>query len=932
MRTCLILLLAAGLGLAAAPPMPTRHVDRFGDPLPAAALARLGSARFRTGQPIRSLAVSPDGKQLVAGTVSEVQVFDARTGRRCCVLEGPPEARGFISLAFSRDGRSLLSGTQTGHLCRWDAGTGKALRFLDLHRTIRNVAWSPQGRRAAVTEPSGQAELWDLTTGRRLLDLSGPRTIPSPPQLTIFVPDNPPPPPGPAPVPAVTAPAPVGVPRPPAVVPSRPVQHLSFSSDGKRLALVLAVRPAPHQQPGARVEVVEAGTGKPITSIDFKEPQTVHFTPDGKYLLCTGTTGRLNLGLPKLELREVTGGKVVQTFEGAKGQAAGPAFSPRGDRLAVVHVPHGARTQPARIGLWDVASGRFLRDLESSLDGEVQALAFAPDGRTVHAGTPRGVIRAWDAATGKEKGTAAHPAARVHHLTWTADGRVVTASGDGRVRFWEARTGKLLNTLGPWDESLVAVQVSRDNRMLLTWGTGGRSLLGGRVFRLIDLASGKERPLPSGIPVTSWPELSPDGQWLVFQKGGEVCLWGLTGRRERHTLAGQIGAPQESSFSPDGRFLVTRIHNKVRQLWELDEGHPRLRAQAICLLDVAFNTSLLRSCFSADSRTLFCLSESRNRLVEIETASGAQRGPFVIPGAGGPMGLLLAAHTGFDFDVVKGRVRLWSLNNRGRTIELPGEWLDAAPAFSPDGRLLASATGDGSVLVWDSQRLLPWLRPTDVVRKRADLERCWSALASADPHVARAASAELSGDPTRAVPFLARRLKPPPDRDPRLVRLVAELDSDVCVVRCRAEVELRLLGEMAVVPLREGLAGDLSLHARRTVEKLLRDPERTVEQLRLIRAVEVLERARSPVARALLERWGGATTARWYRRQVGEALARWHWKTLPPNTLGESQRIGSAGSLSGSQEQPRIEYFLEERIWTTQDPPLLPQRVHGGIQ
>src|SRR5947209_8234269 len=70
-------------GGATTKPQPAPRTDRYGDPLPDGAVARLGTVRFRFGGSISALAVSPDGKRvLVADQERSVTVFDAATGRR----------------------------------------------------------------------------------------------------------------------------------------------------------------------------------------------------------------------------------------------------------------------------------------------------------------------------------------------------------------------------------------------------------------------------------------------------------------------------------------------------------------------------------------------------------------------------------------------------------------------------------------------------------------------------------------------------------------------------------------------------------------------------------------------------------------------------------------------------------------------------------
>jgi hypothetical protein len=57
------------------------RVDRFGDPLPAEALMRLGTVRFRNSEPFVSLAFTHDGRFLVSGGSGGAVVWDAATGK-----------------------------------------------------------------------------------------------------------------------------------------------------------------------------------------------------------------------------------------------------------------------------------------------------------------------------------------------------------------------------------------------------------------------------------------------------------------------------------------------------------------------------------------------------------------------------------------------------------------------------------------------------------------------------------------------------------------------------------------------------------------------------------------------------------------------------------------------------------------------------------
>src|SRR5262249_6075016 len=128
----LLLITAAGLGMGMpllptpapvpetptarttpAPPEQTKHKprrDRYGDPLPPGAIARLGTLRFRVDAiRVNQMAFAPDGKTLALVTPSGLTLFDTASGKQMKNIS--PLHTSFERLAYSPDGKRLMTYT-----------------------------------------------------------------------------------------------------------------------------------------------------------------------------------------------------------------------------------------------------------------------------------------------------------------------------------------------------------------------------------------------------------------------------------------------------------------------------------------------------------------------------------------------------------------------------------------------------------------------------------------------------------------------------------------------------------------------------------------------------------------------------------------------------------------------------------------------------
>lgn len=156
------------------------------------------------------------------------------------------------------------------------------------------------------------------------------------------------------------------------------------------------------------------------------------FSPDGNTLAsgCGSPSGK-----NAVRLWDVTTGKELGGPEGRTGYVEAVAFAPDGKMLAFGN-------SLGVVKLWDLAARKERLSLEAT--GSSSSLAYAPDGKTLVGAGVGGNVRVWDAATGKETHRFRAKSTRVHHLSYTPDGKaIILLNFNGSsIQVWEPATGQ----------------------------------------------------------------------------------------------------------------------------------------------------------------------------------------------------------------------------------------------------------------------------------------------------------------------------------------------------------------------------------------------------------------------------------------------------------------------------------------------------------
>jgi WD40 repeat protein len=843
------------------------RTDRFGDPLPPGAIARLGTIRLRPGGQVSHLAFSLDGKRIASWSFNNrssnrLSIWDTATGRELRSVELSGRYIGVMMFTWLTDGRGLaVLNAGDGEPYVWNftnekqspppiaqrTGPVKMEKKAD-HEDVEYdncFAIAPNGKllavgRAGTLDRERPIFLREPATGRRAKELKTLRQLGRQPGSC---------------------------------------ESLLFTADGRSL-LVFSGSPQAERN---TLIIWDVAGGKKIRQMTVPQAQGCRaVSPDDKTLA-------LGLADGTAHLWDLTTGRerrswVVTAAKPARGQSnlAAVTFSTDGKHLITA-----GRDNILRI--WETASGREARVM-SGHHSWVEALAVSPDGKHIASGGQDGQIRIWDAATGADACPLDSPSYYLWRVVVAPDGkRVVTSGPDGTVRLWDGATGRQTQRIDAGSRLTVALSFTRD----------GKTIVGSRDRRLCfwDTATGNTVRLPE--PMTNhpctWAGFSPDGKTVVTAHEGEISIWEWPAGRLAHRL--ELRANEDNpgktmcsglALSPDGRRFIT-ICRRVRaggpptgeeraavDLWDVASGKRlrRLRSSPTDgFQDVVFTPDgaelLLADGRSipygvkpdakvlAGALSLLDVRTGRTRR-EFPAADKADQGEhrFLHAIACSPDGRTVAGVENDGsillFEIATGLRRQQLTGHRGQVISL---------AFTPGGKRLVTASEDSTGLVWDVS-LAALTDPLAVAPAKL-----WDDLASLKADRVNRALATLASAPDVAVALLKEHLRPASNPDTAtLDRLVADLGSDSFTVRQKAAAELDRLGENIVFALRKRLGKGESLEVQRRIEQLLDKHDRgdvTSERVRELRALEVLEQIGTPEARRVLaDLANGAAEAR----------------------------------------------------------------------
>ncbi|MGK7887449.1 MAG: caspase family protein [Crocosphaera sp.] len=553
---------------------------------------------------VLSVAFSPDGKTIVSGSSDgTIKVWDAKkfSIEPLHTFNGHQES--VNSVAFSPDGKTIISGSFDGTIKVWNAenpSTEPLYTFQGHHYSVNSIAFSPDGKTIISGSSDGTIKVWSAEnrSTEPLHTFNGHQES---------------------------------------------VMSVAYSPDGKTII-------SGSRDRSIKVWSAENPSTEPLHTFNGHQNwvMSVAVSPDGKTIISGSSDGTI-----KVWNAENPSTEPVHTFNGHQGSVWSVAFSPDGKTIV-------SGSYDNTIKVWNAEnSSKGLLHTFKGHQGIVNSLAFSPDGKTMVSGSFDGTIKVWSAQEPRKgllhtfKG---HQGA-VISVAFSPDGKtIISGSYDNTIKVWSAEN--------PSTEPLQTFQGHQGSVNSVTYSPDGKTIISGSLDKTIKVWNAKN---PNTEPLQTFQghqesvnsvTYSPDGKTIVSGSSDRtIKVWSVQNRSTEplQTFQGHQGIVSSVAFSPDGKTIISGSYDNTIKVWSAE--NPSTEPLYIFKGHQDTVTSVT---YSPDGKTI--ISGSRDRSIKVWSAENPSTEPLYI------------------FKGHQGAIKF--------------------VAFNPDGKTIISGSTDNTIKVW----------------------------------------------------------------------------------------------------------------------------------------------------------------------------------------------------------------------------------------
>ena len=449
---------------------------------------------------VKSVAFTPDGRNVVSGGMDKtLRVWD-RASRRCLhILEGHSDW--VNALAITPDGSKAVSASMDKTLRVWDLGNGKCQRTFRGHADgVNALAITPDSRKVVSTSMDDYLLIWDLTSGRVLQKFK----VDAYPSTIAICPDG---------------------------------KHLI----SERLEVL---------------QVIDLENGKVLRRMEGHTDHisSISITREGHHVV-SGSYDR------SLRLWDLTSGECIRTLWGHTDRVLCLAITPDGQRVV-------SSSSDKTLRVWQLSTGRCLRTYSIPLNEMwgLETIAVTPEGRQV-------VLE-----NGADLGLYQLPGGEKYLFTWalnrpysvyevqSAAASIKQKLETAELALEKGQTGQAVEVL---KQAIHMAGFRGDPAVMDLWHATGRKAgvaTGLRSCHLTDILSG-HTGFVNALSIT------PDGTRVVSGSDDRsLRIWDLSRAQETAVLWGHLEGVSAIAITPDSRQLISGSRDGTLRMWDLSNN------------------------------------------------------------------------------------------------------------------------------------------------------------------------------------------------------------------------------------------------------------------------------------------------------------------------------------------------------------------------
>jgi WD40 repeat protein len=448
---------------------------------------------------LASVAFSPDGRSiLTAGADGAAKMWDVRSGKRKGTFKR--SNNGLTSASFSSNGKRVVTGGMDATARVWDVRSARQLRVLRTSGGVQDVGLSRNGTKVVTATNLGSAPVWNVGNGDQITNLASHSGV---------------------------------------VYSAEFNEHATKVVTGALDGTVRIWDASPRdlvrllQSRGALFDADFDPSGSVVTAGEASRPTKWNWrTGDPQGLAMAGVTGAWSV-----------------------------STSAEGDRAFV--------REDGSAGIVFRNGGRRSFDADQS----ITSLEFSHDGRTVAVADGYGRVGIYSPLRSAEP-RFTYTTGKLGAVTAVfnpGDSQLLTADVDGTIRIWSTKTG---NPVGgkyslPSGTNPRDAVFSPDGRTIAVADSDGTAT----IFDLGTRTKVKRFKVASASLQTI--RFDPKGRWLLTSaEDGSVRIWDVADQTELLVLQAGVGAVNGAVFSPDAKFVLAAYDDGAARIWSTEAAAP----------------------------------------------------------------------------------------------------------------------------------------------------------------------------------------------------------------------------------------------------------------------------------------------------------------------------------------------------------------------